>query len=87
MPLRLFRSRGMQTAGGALGLAIITTLSTSRAMDALASGASRADAFTAGYHRGLLVAAVLAAANIALWAVAPRLRPDAQQVAAAAAAA
>jgi predicted MFS family arabinose efflux permease len=72
--------------GGALGLAIITTLSTTRAMDALAGGASQAAALTAGYHRGLAVAAALAAANIALCFAAPRLRPDAAQAASASAA-
>ena len=72
--------------GGALGLAIITTLSTTRVADALAQGATQAAALTAGYHRGLLVAAVLAGANAALWLAAPRLRPDAEQVASASAA-
>jgi EmrB/QacA subfamily drug resistance transporter len=70
--------------GGALGLAIITTLSTARVTDALAAGASQADALAAGFQRGLVVAAILSAANLVLAVVAaPRLRPDAETVLAA----
>jgi Na+/melibiose symporter-like transporter len=74
--------------GGALGLAIVTTLANTRVSDALAAGASQADALAAGFQRGLVVAAVLAAANAVLALVAaPRLRPDAETVLAAEAAA
>jgi hypothetical protein len=73
--------------GGALGLAVVTTLSTSRAGDALASGSSQLDALVAGYHRGLLVAAAFTVVNLAVTAVAPRLAPTADQIAEAAAAA
>src|SRR5690348_2072001 len=45
--------------GGALGLAIVSTAATSRATAALAGGATQAHALTAGYHRGLLVAAAI----------------------------
>jgi EmrB/QacA subfamily drug resistance transporter len=72
--------------GGALGLAIITTLSATRVTDALAGGATQAAALTAGYHRGLVVAAALAAVNAMLGLAAPRLRPNAEQALSAAAA-
>jgi EmrB/QacA subfamily drug resistance transporter len=70
--------------GGALGLAVITTLANARATDALAAGASQADALAAGFQRGLVVAAVLSAANLVLALVsAPQLHPDADAVLAA----
>ncbi|HEY7620386.1 MAG TPA: MFS transporter [Solirubrobacteraceae bacterium] len=70
--------------GGALGLAIVTTLANARVTDALAAGASQADALAAGFQRGLVVAAVLSAANLVLALVAaPRLRLDAEAVLAA----
>jgi EmrB/QacA subfamily drug resistance transporter len=70
--------------GGALGLAIITTLANARVTDALAAGASQADALAAGFQRGLVVAAVLSAANLVLAMIAaPRLRPEAETVIAA----
>jgi EmrB/QacA subfamily drug resistance transporter len=69
--------------GGALGLAIITTLSTSRTEAALASGADAHGALVDGFQRGLMVAAVLAALNVALALRAPRVRADAQQLSAA----
>jgi hypothetical protein len=63
--------------GGALGLATVTTLANSRVADELAAGASRTDALSAGFERGLLVAALLAAANVVVGLVAaPRMRPD-----------
>ncbi|GIG86392.1 DHA2 family efflux MFS transporter permease subunit [Plantactinospora endophytica] len=71
--------------GGALGLGVVTTLSSSRVGDALAQGAGQQQALVEGFHRGLLVAAVFAAVNIALTLAAPQLRPDAEQVAEAAA--
>ena len=73
--------------GGALGLAIITTLSTSRTADALAGGAAQSDALVQGFQRGLLIAAVFAAINIVVALPSPRLRPNAEQVGEAAAAA
>jgi EmrB/QacA subfamily drug resistance transporter len=73
--------------GGALGLAVVTTLSTSRATGALAGGAGQADALVAGFHRGLVVAAVFAALNTLVAALSPRLAPDPEQLAEAAAAA
>jgi EmrB/QacA subfamily drug resistance transporter len=73
--------------GGALGLAIITTLSTSRTEDVLAGGAAQGDALVEGFQRGLLVAAVFAAINIALALPSRQLRPAAEQLEEAAAAA
>jgi EmrB/QacA subfamily drug resistance transporter len=72
--------------GGALGLAIISTLATSRTTDALAHGMARPEALAAGFQRGLLVAAAIAALNLVLGIfTAPRVRPDAALVAEAAA--
>ena len=73
--------------GGAIGLALVSTAATSRATEALASGATQPDALAAGFERGIIVAAGLAVANLLVGAVrAPRIRPDAALVAEAAAA-
>jgi predicted MFS family arabinose efflux permease len=70
--------------GGALGLAVVTTLANSRVTDAIAGGASQPEALTAGFERGLQVAVGLAVANLVLAVIAaPRLRPDAEAVVAA----
>ncbi len=73
--------------GGALGLAIITTLSATRVDEALAGGAEPAAALVDGFQRGLVVAAILAAINIAVALPAPRVRPDAEDLVAVPAAA
>ncbi|MBM9503772.1 MFS transporter [Actinacidiphila acididurans] len=73
--------------GGALGLAVVTTLSTSKANSAIAAGASQADGLTAGFHRGLLIAAAVSLGTIAVSLMSPRLEPDPEQIAEAAAAA
>jgi EmrB/QacA subfamily drug resistance transporter len=52
--------------GGALGLAVLATLSTTRTGSALASGASPHAALTAGYHLGFVVGALLVVAAIAI---------------------
>jgi EmrB/QacA subfamily drug resistance transporter len=54
--------------GGALGVAIFSAISTSRAQDLLAGGATQAEALTSGFQRALLAAAIFlaAAAVIAL---------------------
>ena len=58
-----------QQVGGALGLAVLATLSTSRTHDLLADGESAASALTGGYHlafaigAGLVVAAIVVAAD------------------------
>ncbi|MFI5936303.1 MFS transporter [Actinoplanes sp. NPDC051494] len=73
--------------GGALGLAIITTLSTSHVEGLIGDGAQPQDALVGGFERGLLLAAVFAAANIVLALAAPRLHPTEEQIAEAAVAA
>ncbi|WP_305787376.1 DHA2 family efflux MFS transporter permease subunit [Symbioplanes lichenis] len=73
--------------GGALGLAIITTLSTSHVEGLIAGGSAPQDALAGGFERGLLLAAAFAAANILTAIGAPRLRPSAEQVSEAAVAA
>lgn len=73
--------------GGALGLAVVTTLATSRTNDAIAQGTPQADALVEGFHRGLLVAAAFTVVNIVVTMASPRLAPDAEQIAAASAAA
>jgi predicted MFS family arabinose efflux permease len=50
--------------GSALGLAVITTLATARVDAALAAGSTPGLAQTAGFERGLVLAAGLAAANV-----------------------
>jgi EmrB/QacA subfamily drug resistance transporter len=71
--------------GGALGLAIVTTLSTSHVTTALHAGATRGTALVSGYHYGLTIAAALALVNGLLVIAAPRLRPTPAMVAAVAA--
>jgi Na+/melibiose symporter-like transporter len=66
--------------GGAVGLAVITTLSTSRVTSALAVGSSQRDALVAGYHRGLLVAALLAAILLAVSMRTPQIMPDREEL-------
>ena len=55
-----------QQVGGALGLAVLATLSTTRSDDLLASGESTASALTDGYHLAFLVGAGLVAFGIVL---------------------
>jgi EmrB/QacA subfamily drug resistance transporter len=68
-----------QQLGTALGLAIFSAIATARTNRLLAAHAPRADALTAGFHRGLLACAifVLAAALIALRAANTRGEPPA----------
>ena len=72
--------------GGALGLAIITTLANSRVTHALASGVAPHQALADGFTRGLLIAAALAAVNLLLSLASPSARPSAEQLTVAAAA-
>ena len=67
--------------GGALGLAVISTLSTSVVTDMLATGSSQVDALTAGFQRGLVIAAILAMVNVGLALWSRQLVPDAEQLA------
>jgi EmrB/QacA subfamily drug resistance transporter len=55
-----------QQVGGALGLAVLATLSTSRTKELLADGESAASALTGGYHLAFAVAAGLVVAAIAI---------------------
>ncbi|WP_082772642.1 DHA2 family efflux MFS transporter permease subunit [Actinoplanes sp. TFC3] len=73
--------------GGAVGLAVITTLSTSHVQGLLAAGSNPQDALVGGFERGLLLAAIFAAANILTALAAPRLHPTSEQMAEAAVAA
>jgi EmrB/QacA subfamily drug resistance transporter len=73
--------------GGALGLAAITTLASSHVAGLVAGGSGAQDALVGGFERGLLLAAVFAAANIVTALGAPRLHPTTNQVAEAAVAA
>jgi EmrB/QacA subfamily drug resistance transporter len=57
--------------GGALGLAVITTLTTTHITDAIKSGTGQVDAAVGGYDYGLLIAAIFAAANIVLAFLSP----------------
>ena len=52
-------------AGGALGLAVLATMSTTRTENALADGVSRAAALNSGYHLAYLIGAALVVAAIA----------------------
>jgi hypothetical protein len=70
--------------GGALGLAIVTTIANSRVSHLLVTGLPVHQALTQGYQLGLLVAAALEVINLVVAAVSPRIAPDAELVAAAA---
>jgi EmrB/QacA subfamily drug resistance transporter len=65
--------------GGALGLAVLATLSTSRSNHLIASGKSTASALTSGYHLAFWIAAalVLAAAAVAVSVIKPAPRAEA----------
>jgi MFS family permease len=52
--------------GGALGVAIFTAVATSTTADRLAAHASHGEALTAGFQRGLLLAAIFLAAAAAI---------------------
>jgi hypothetical protein len=72
--------------GGALGLAIITTLTDTHIKALVHSGLSDSLAQTAGFQRGLLAAAILAAVNLAFAICATQIRPTTELITAAAAA-
>jgi EmrB/QacA subfamily drug resistance transporter len=67
--------------GGVLGLAVITTVSTSLTTDSLTKGVSMQQALVDGFQRGLLVAAVFAAINLFVSLASPQLVPDAEELA------
>jgi EmrB/QacA subfamily drug resistance transporter len=63
-----------QQVGGALGLAVLATLSTTRTENLLSSGDSNASALTSGFHLAFVVGAGIVAAGIVLaWGL---LRPE-----------
>jgi EmrB/QacA subfamily drug resistance transporter len=63
--------------GGALGLAVITTLTTTHVTDALKSGTTQVNAAVGGYDFGLLLAAMFAVANVLIAFIAPSTRVSA----------
>jgi EmrB/QacA subfamily drug resistance transporter len=66
--------------GGALGLAVLATLSTTRTSHLLAAGASQPSALTDGYHLAWVISASLAAAALLLGAWALRaMSPQAEE--------
>jgi MFS family permease len=58
--------------GGAIGLAVLATLSTTRTTDLLATGSSHAAALTGGYHLAWVISASIAAAAVVIGAGALR---------------
>jgi EmrB/QacA subfamily drug resistance transporter len=77
----------MYQVGGALGLAIVTTLSITHTTNELTHGATQLQALQSGYERGLLAAAAFAVANVFLTLAAPQLQPTSEQLTEATAAA
>ena len=71
--------------GGAMGLAVVTTLATAKTTTALAHGATRNAALVQGFHRGLLISVIFAAVIIAATAASPNAHPDAEELVEAAA--
>jgi EmrB/QacA subfamily drug resistance transporter len=67
--------------GGALGLAIVTTIADSHT-SSLVHHESMSLALTGGFHVGLIAAAVIGAINVLVGFGAPQLRPDAEMMAA-----
>jgi hypothetical protein len=55
-----------QQVGGALGLAVLATISTTHTKHLLASGDSNASALTGGYHVAFTISAALVATAIVL---------------------
>ncbi|MET9317083.1 MFS transporter [Kribbella sp. NPDC003505] len=77
----------MYQVGGALGLAIVTTLSITHTTNELTHGATQLQALQSGYERGLLAAAAFAVANVLLTFATPQLQPTSEQLTEATAAA
>ena len=65
-------------AGGALGLAVLATLSASRTNDLLAGGTAKAQALTSGYHLSFVIGALLIVAAIVVAATVMRPAPAPQ---------
>ncbi len=68
--------------GGALGLAVLATLSTSRTEELVADGGSTAAALTSGYHLAFWIAAALVAAAILVAVTVLQPEPEAAKEAA-----
>ncbi len=66
--------------GGALGLAVVTTITTSRVTHLVAGGDPGATALTGGYHLGVVVALGLAVVNGAIALASPSVRPTPEMV-------
>ncbi|MGW1208022.1 MFS transporter [Streptomyces sp. NPDC002499] len=66
--------------GGAVGLALATTLSVSRTNDALADGVAPQQALVDGFHRGLVIASAFALVNVVVSLASPRIAPTAEAV-------
>ena len=66
-----------QQVGGALGLAVLATLSTTRTGDLRAAGDATASALTGGYHLAFAIGAGLVAASVALAVTLLRPQPGA----------
>jgi hypothetical protein len=67
--------------GGALGLAVLATLSTTRTENRLADGASTASALTSGYHLAFVIGAgLVVAALLVSLIVIERVKPARQGV-------
>ena len=77
----------MYQVGGALGLAIVTTLSITHTTHELTRGSTQQHALESGFERGLLVASLFAVANVLLTLAAPQLQPTTEQLTEATAAA
>jgi EmrB/QacA subfamily drug resistance transporter len=77
----------MYQVGGALGLAIVTTLSITRTTDALSHGAAQQQALVEGFQRGILIAALFAVANVLVTLTTPQIQPTTEQLTEATAAA
>jgi EmrB/QacA subfamily drug resistance transporter len=69
-----------QQVGGALGLAVLATLATTRTASAASHGASTAAALTDGYHLAFTIAAILVLAAIAIGLVLLKPTPALQGV-------
>ncbi|WP_205471800.1 MFS transporter [Nocardioides sp. SYSU D00038] len=67
--------------GGALGLAVISSLATSAITASLSDGAAPQAALVDGFERGILLTAVLAAATLVLSATSRQLVPTPEEVA------
>ena len=53
-----------QQIGGALGIAALSTIATSRTEDALAGGAPHADALVTGFHAAFVISVIVAAVGV-----------------------